>query len=118
MWRLVNVICVHLAGDCHRFVHYQYPYIACLAEICCLRQLVVVICLFQRWIGAIIRLGSSHLFRFNDPGEAARLRQEMKNVSKQMLSHRVFLGSRRVGNICYYCSYCPLMSLLSLLFCL
>jgi len=33
-------------------------------------------------IGAIIRLGSSHLFRFNNPGEAARLRQEMKDVSK------------------------------------
>jgi len=46
--------------------------------------------------GSIIRLGSSHLFRFNDPGEAARLRQEMKNVSKQVLKdicHFVILDS-------------------------
>ena len=49
--------------------------------------------------GAIIRLGSSHLFRFNDPGEAARLRQEMKNVSEQMLAD--FL-SPVVACICYY----------------
>jgi len=34
--------------------------------------------------GAIIQLGSSHLFRFNNPGEAARLRQEMKDVSRKM----------------------------------
>jgi len=48
--------------------------------------------------GAIIRLGSSHLFRFNDPGEAARLRQEMKTVSEQILTD-FCLSSRSVGNI-------------------
>lgn len=31
--------------------------------------------------GSIIRLGRHHLFRFNHPGEAARLREELSGVS-------------------------------------
>ena len=30
--------------------------------------------------GAMIRLGKRHLFRFNHPGEAAKLREQLKGV--------------------------------------
>ena len=39
------------------------------------------------YLGAIIRLGRSHLFRFNDPSEAARLREEMKLVCVREFQH-------------------------------
>jgi len=55
--------------------------------------------------GAIIRLGSSHLFRFNDPGEAARLRQEMKNVMD--VCWLIFVSSSRVAGIFCYYWHCP-----------
>ena len=33
--------------------------------------------------GAMIRLGKRHLFRFNHPGEAAMLREQLKGVSEK-----------------------------------
>jgi len=58
----------------------------CLLEICAVSIVCFNLFCINNTVeyfiaGAIIRLGSSHLFRFNDHGEAARLRQEMKDVS-------------------------------------
>ena len=39
----------------------------------------------QYYVGAIVRLGRNHVFRFNHPREAARLREEMKGVSALVL---------------------------------
>ncbi|ELU07622.1 hypothetical protein CAPTEDRAFT_180938 [Capitella teleta] len=42
--------------------------------------------------GSIIRLGRGHLFRYNHPAEAARLREEMKNVRSSKYSFMLICG--------------------------
>ena len=54
--------------------------------------------------GAIVRLGRNHVFRFNHPREAAKLREELKGVSIYFILVYSFLKSNLL--MCQFERYC------------
>jgi len=57
--------------------------LSCSLKACIYHKLVLLI-----FTGAVILLGKTNMFRYNNPAEAAQMKEELKKVSRKLSRHK------------------------------